>query len=404
MADADDFTALIDLIYEAAVVPEKWPHLLGLLSQQVNGSGGILFTAGSGGTAWTASPDIWPVFDAFVRTGWHAKNPRPVRLGRLNYPGFVRDSDHFTPEEIAADPVYQNWFIKNGLGWAAGTMLNVPSGDALVFSFERSLARGVVEMEHIHFLDSLRPHLARAALLGAHFGLERAKAMAQALAQSGLPAAVLRGRGRLYATNALFDALMPALVQDGPARLKVMSHAADALFAEAMASVEAQGASRRVFSIPVPADGEGRAPAILHVLPVRRAAYDVLNSASALLIVTSVDRSTVPTAEVVAGLFDLTPAEARVARRIAEGATVEAIAVEHGLSRETVRTHLKQIFAKVGVTRQAELAALLGGLALGAGESAPKGASGAPQAPLGRNAAHTAGSVSMRRAPMRSRQ
>ncbi|MFG1301292.1 helix-turn-helix transcriptional regulator [Xanthobacter sp. V3C-3] len=364
MPDADDLAALIDLIYEAAVVPEKWPHLLGRLSQRMDGSGGILFTAGSSGTAWTASPDIWPVFDEFLRDGWHAINPRPQRLGRLNHPGFVRDSDHFTPEEIAADPVYQNFYFKRGLGWAMGTMLQVPSGDALVFSFERAFARGVVEMEHVHFFDQLRPHLARAALLGAHFGLVRAKAMAEALAQSGLPAAVLRGRGRLYATNALFDALMPGLVQDGPSRLQVSSQAADRLFAEAAASIQSGGAGRRVYSIPVPADGAGRAPAILHLLPVRREAYDVLNSASALLIVTSVDRSTVPTAEVVAGLFDLTPAEARVARRIAEGATVDAIAIEHGLSRETVRTHLKQTFAKVGVTRQAELAALLGGLAL----------------------------------------
>lgn len=358
-----DHKALVDLIYEAAVVPEQWPHLLGRLSSMIDGAGGLLFTANAGGTRWTASPDLWPLFDEFVRDGWHAINPRPARLGALNYPGFIRDTDHFSAEEIAADPVYQGFYLKRGLGWAVGTMLQVPSGDAIVFSFEKFHEKGLIDLKAVQMLDSLRPHLARAALLAAHFGLERAKAMAEALAASGLPAGVLRGRGRLYATNALFDALMPSLVQDGPARLMVMNHAADRLFAEGLAALDQPG-GRGIFSIPVPPRQEGDVPAILHLLPVRRAAYDVLNSASALVIVTTVDRQLVPTAEVLAGLFDLTPAEARVARRIAEGVVVNDIAIEQTLSRETVKGHLKSIFAKVGVSRQAELVGLLTGLAL----------------------------------------
>ena len=67
----------------------------------------------------------------------------------------------------------------------------------------------------------------------------------------------------------------------------------------------------------------------------------------------------VPTAEVLQGLFDLTPAEARVARAIAERRTVEAIAGMLGVSRETVRTQLKSVLAKTGMARQADLAALL---------------------------------------------
>lgn len=364
MVNRGELDPLVDLIYEAAVVPENWPALLGRLSSMIDGAGGILFTANAGGIRWTASPDIWPIFDEFLRDGWHAINPRPVRLGRLNHAGFIRDSDHFTPEEIAADPVYQGFYRKRGVGWAMGTLLQVPSGDALIFSFEKDYRKGLIDRQWIGTFDALRPHLARAALLGAHFGLERARAMAEALAASGLPAAVLRGRGKLYATNGLFDALMPSLAQDAPSRLMLMDPAADRLFVEGLDGIGAADAPSRVCSIPVPPREEGQVPAILHLVPVRRAAHDVLCSASALLMVTRVDRQTVPTAEVIAGLFDLTPAEARVARRIAEGAAVEAIAAENGLSRETVRAHLKQVFAKVGVRRQPELVALLGGLAL----------------------------------------
>lgn len=360
MLDHDEFTRVTDLIYEAAAVPELWPRLLDLLSARIDGVGGVLFTANVAGTRWTASSTIQPLFDDFVRTGWHARNPRPQRLASANHAGFVRDNDFFTEEEMAADPVYRDIYRKNGLGWATGTMLQVPSGDAIIFSFEKAHAKGVVDLQSVAMLDTLRPHLARAALLGAHFGLEKARAMAEALAASGLPAAVLRGRGRLYAANARFEALIPDLLVDAPQRLAVTDSAADRLFSDALGAVLAGGAS--AFSIPVRAQAE-RKPHILHLIPIRRAANDIFDMSTALLIVTPVDRGVVPSADVLAGLFDLTAGEARIARAIAQGETVDSAAASAGISRETVRTHLKHVLAKVGVSRQADLVALLSGAA-----------------------------------------
>lgn len=81
-----------------------------------------------------------------------------------------------------------------------------------------------------------------------------------------------------------------------------------------------------------------------------------------MLIATPVDRAAVPTAGVLQGLFDLTPAEARVARAIGDAQSVENIAELLGVSRETVRTQLKSVLAKTGVGRQVELVRLLAGL------------------------------------------
>lgn len=57
--------------------------------------------------------------------------------------------------------------------------------------------------------------------------------------------------------------------------------------------------------------------------------------------------------------FGFTPAEARVAAQMAAGLPISEIADRLGVSRETVRTHLKHIFEKTGCRRQAELTALL---------------------------------------------
>jgi len=64
----------------------------------------------------------------------------------------------------------------------------------------------------------------------------------------------------------------------------------------------------------------------------------------------------------VQSLFDLTPAEARVARSLASGKTVGAIATEGGVSLNTVRTHVRGVLEKTGCTRQAEVIALLSGI------------------------------------------
>lgn len=57
--------------------------------------------------------------------------------------------------------------------------------------------------------------------------------------------------------------------------------------------------------------------------------------------------------------YGLTPAEARVASGVAAGATLKEIAGLQVMSYETVRLHLKRVFAKTGTNRQADLVQLL---------------------------------------------
>lgn len=59
--------------------------------------------------------------------------------------------------------------------------------------------------------------------------------------------------------------------------------------------------------------------------------------------------------------YDLTPAEARLAKLIAEGERLDSIAVRLSISVHTARTHLKRVFEKTGVERQAELVQLMFG-------------------------------------------
>ena len=77
--------------------------------------------------------------------------------------------------------------------------------------------------------------------------------------------------------------------------------------------------------------------------------------AALVILVQGLSRpSTVP----INGLFDscgLTAAETRVALAAADGALNGEIAVKLHLSRNTVKTHLRRVYEKLGINRQAQL-------------------------------------------------
>jgi DNA-binding CsgD family transcriptional regulator/PAS domain-containing protein len=101
----------------------------------------------------------------------------------------------------------------------------------------------------------------------------------------------------------------------------------------------------------------------LHVLPLRpgRGSFDA--SVVAAVFVARADTPFVAPTALVAALFRLTPAEARVFEQIAAGRTVEETSDALDIGRSTVRTHLLRLFEKTGVRRQAELVHLAASLA-----------------------------------------
>ena len=63
--------------------------------------------------------------------------------------------------------------------------------------------------------------------------------------------------------------------------------------------------------------------------------------------------------EDLAALFHFTRAESGVASALVNGLSVEQIAERHQVSRETVRSQLKSIFGKLGVSKQQDVVRLL---------------------------------------------
>jgi DNA-binding CsgD family transcriptional regulator len=354
-----DTAGLIDDIYEAAVVPERWDRVLDSMAAISDGEGTMLFAHTPGSVQWIASAAIRDMTARWVGSEWAGpRNGRGARLIPIREPRFLTDLDAFTLEEIEREPFYAEFLRPLGLGWCVGTAIHAPSGDALVFSVEKRHSKGPVERGAVAMLDGLRPHLARAALLAARVGLERARATVDTLDTMGYPAAVLAQDGRALAVNARFADCRPGIVLGARDAVSFASPAAGAIFAEALAAMRGGSSARTGRSVPIAA-GETAGAMVAHVLPLRRAARDVFSGAYSLLFVTPVQLQRAPPLALLEGLFDLTATEAKVAALLVEGQSVEAVAAAQGVMANTVRMHLKSIFAKTGVHRQAELVSLL---------------------------------------------
>ena len=173
-------------------------------------------------------------------------------------------------------------------------------------------------------------------------------------------------RGRIVAANDLARDLLrrgDGLSDQGGslhARTQADDAALQALLARALPGFGSQGAGgstivRRALNLP---------GLVLHVSPVGEGGADIRarRVAALVLLVDPASRTRIDPA-LVAATLGLTPMESRVAVWLAEGKTVRDIARATGRTENTVRWHMKNIFAKQGIGRQFELVQLVRSLA-----------------------------------------
>jgi DNA-binding CsgD family transcriptional regulator len=353
----NDSATLVDDIYEASFIPERWPSVLEKLSWMTDGEGGLLVVVDGNRTGkWTASPVAAALMERYVEGGYEKHNIRPLRAAAKRYAGFMTDLDVMTEAEIAADPINLEILRPAGIGWTASTYIPTPPGDQVAIIFDRRIERGPYERAALTLLDSFRPHLARAGLLAARLHMEQARSATDTMARLGLPAAAVDADGRVVVKNDLLDALSDQIAIKARDQLHIANARAGALFTESLEKLAHN--VERASSIPLPA-GNLNPRSVLHLLPIRRQAHDIFVRTAALVVVTPIEPASVPQADLLGGLFDLSPAEDRIARALMDGMTLQHCARDFGVSQETVRKQLKGIFAKTGTSRQTDLLRLL---------------------------------------------
>ena len=357
---------LIDRVYEAAFVPELWPKVLESAADLSGSATGAIFiyndNAPIRGRYTDASPaaaralkDVRPVVDAYVAGDAWKRSPGIMRIHNMRPASFVHVESLMTPEEIANDPPRMA-MRSVGIGDHLATAIPIPTGELVTFVFRRWLTDPPYDRATIERMDGLRPHLARAGMMAARLRLERVQATVSALETAGLAAAVMTASGRVLAANVLLEKMTSTFVALAHGGIVLANASANALFREAIVRNREDQVVR---SIPVPAEG-GRPPLVVHLLPLRRAAQDIFAGADILVVATPVSASaTGPAPSLLAALFDLTPAETRLAAALSQGRPLKEAAAGAHITFKSGRTYLERIFAKTGTHQQSELVALL---------------------------------------------
>ena len=346
---------LIGSVYEAGAFPDRWPEALHRIGAALGAAGGNLIRSTAATLEMQSSPGIEQATNDFAREGWNAHNTRVSRLlDRAGYAGFLTDSDLHTPEELATLPMYAEFLNPRGLAAGAATIIQGARDDALILAVE-AFANHEAAREALPLLDQLRPHMARAAVLSSEIQNARVAGMVEAFNSVGTAIALLDRHGKLVAASERFKRYLDDVVLDGPQRLRMADEATDRRFAAAVADLDR---NKTGVSIAM-RDKDKVGVAVLHLVPARHDARELFSHVSIFAVMGNSSNDLLPGADIIAALFDLTPAEARVARGIAQGLSPAEMAKRLNLSTETIRTQLKGVFAKTSTKRQSELSLLI---------------------------------------------
>lgn len=294
----------------------------------------------------------------FISERWK-KSPAVAWALQNGHAEFTPFTTAFSAGELAADPAVSQLYDL-GLGDCLTSMLSLGDGDKAGFMVARSRELGDYDPAEARCLDALRPHLVRSVMVAARLRLEVARSTVDALDRLGLSAAVIDRAGRVVASNRLLDQLPGALIPTAFGGLALADRLKHDRLKVALARI-GLGEDGPATSIPV----KGMAdcpPLLIHLLPVRGRARDLFGDGHILLVVSTTRPRSLPGPEVLRGLFDLSPAEARLVGELASGGSLPLVARRLGLSVHTLRVQLRAVMSKTGVHRQAELMRLVSSL------------------------------------------
>jgi DNA-binding CsgD family transcriptional regulator/PAS domain-containing protein len=259
---------------------------------------------------------------------------------------------------------YREWVKPQGLCDCLQAIVLRNAAQVGVFAAIRHESKGIATDREISLLRQLAPHIRRAVTISDLMDLKalEAQALAATLDNFAVGVIVVAEDNRILHANdaarAMFTAGCPVCSVNG--RLAVRGSDGACELGKAIALAQQNEATIGATGIGV-ALGHAGEPAIAHVLPLARGELctRLMPQATAVVFVTQAGLQPPAAVAALAANFKLTPAEARMFEQLAVGATFAEAAETLTIAETTARTHLSRILSKTGVSRQADLVALI---------------------------------------------
>jgi DNA-binding CsgD family transcriptional regulator/PAS domain-containing protein len=359
------FSSLIETLYDAALDPMDWPRAAQMFARAFDTESCAIFqlnlAQGSAGILGiTENFDNKAICD--YEAYYHQKDLVAIRMAQ-SAPGramlsseVVRESE-FLDSEIFVDFARP---MRLGFFWAVGGVIEVEQHVKGAIGIHRPRDTRAFEAEDKRRLALLLPHLSRAMLLQRRLqGLTQDhRLVLDALERLSVGMTVVDAQATVLFANQTAERLMRAglglTCRLGCLRATDQTKESELRRLIQQAGLAALGKPSEaggVLALPRP---DGR-PLSLLVCPLRPHALTLGPTPAALVIFGDPDASPSTSTQALIDLYGLTPAEARLMAALVDGERLEHYADRQQISINTARTQSKQVFAKTGHGRQADL-------------------------------------------------
>ncbi|MCW6512710.1 helix-turn-helix transcriptional regulator [Lichenifustis flavocetrariae] len=353
---------LIGMIYEASIEPGLWPDVLRHLASATPSVAAMISSHDklAGTTIFHQSFGLNPDYMSVYAEKWSGADNPLVGALLLLEPGEVSGLPALIDfEAFKRHPFYLEWGKPQGYNDAINMMLErTPTRFASV-SLIRNHEQGLADAATIKRLRILMPHFLRAIRIGRV--LEHASIREETLVRTldALASAVFL----LSSIDEIVHANASAvrLADRGVTPERIVGAYKRCLRGEmgSLGGLMDRGASRGECSFRI--ETAGGDVFVCHGLPLALGVASRNSKPAATLVVVQAATSTESATKALASLFGLTPREQEVLFSLVEIGGITPTARLLGLSKETVKSHLKALFLKTHTHRQSDLVRLVAG-------------------------------------------
>jgi DNA-binding CsgD family transcriptional regulator len=347
----------LEACHDALIVPERWPTALQHVADALAVSS-CTFTPVDGDRGCvpfsTGHLEFVPLW---CRNQSHA--PCPFTGKALPFvSNYVIDDQFLKADDRKKLPYFHETAGPGNRDWWAAGFFAIADRQWFL-SVYRDRTRGRFSNSDGRYLARVAPEFGRIWALAEKLEAKKVSSTLAILDQMKCPALMIDSRGAVRNLNRLAESLLERDLYLHHGRLwssDPTSNRRIKLLVEAILATT-PGITPSLNQVVI---NRANAPWLLiEAMPVTALGSDFFNEGRALLLLTDLTEPAASDARLLATVLGLTPAEAKLAAKLASGSGIEGAAASLGLSRETVRTQLKAVFGKTNTRRQAELVALV---------------------------------------------
>lgn len=349
------------LLSDVVADPARWADLLERVATAAGAMGvGLLPRSGSEGALATAS--LKECLDAYIREGWSQGDRKShERALALHMRGQVALDRDLTAAEDEGPSFFAHFLPRFDGRWWAGVGFR-SGADLWSLTLHRSPRQGPFEENERAILRQFSLRLNEVGALAYLAGRLTLSTLARSFDQIGKAVVAIDGAGKIIHANAAAQQLLGAAMRMG-GRLSFGDREAAAELDMLLDRLRGTREGKTLGARPIIVRRENAAPLVIRALPVDGAAKSPFLHARLLLVLNEIGRPAGFDGQILGRAFGLTPAEARLAARLATGESLDSSAEALGITKETARSRVKIIFQKTEAHRQADLVALLTSLA-----------------------------------------